>query len=116
MLQGELNAYLGYKAIVLMPTTVETHVMEVLARRFKADMLNHIIEVPHDRNSDFEPVVEPKHQSCGLSIERLVIFIYAKGISVSDIEDKLWDIYKTNLYTSAISIFTNKVTQAASKW
>jgi len=37
-------------------------------------------------------------------------------MSVSDIEDELRDIYKINLSTSAISIITNKVSQAASEW
>lgn len=51
-----------------------------------------------------------------MSIERLVISLYAKGMSVSDIEDELRDIYKINLSTSAVSIITNKVTQAPIEW
>nr|WP_273364826.1 transposase [Alistipes ihumii] len=37
-------------------------------------------------------------------------------MSVSDIEDELRDIYGINLSLSAISIITNKVTQAAADW
>ena len=37
-------------------------------------------------------------------------------MSVSDIEDELRDIYGINLSSSAISIITNKVTQAAADW
>jgi len=37
-------------------------------------------------------------------------------MSVSDIEDELRDIYEINLSSSAISIITNKVTQAALDW
>lgn len=61
-------------------------------------------------------MVVPKHESRGLSIERLVISLYAKGPSVSDIEDELRDIYRINLSSSAISIITNKVMEAASEW
>ncbi|MDD4399942.1 MAG: transposase, partial [Dysgonamonadaceae bacterium] len=75
-----------------------------------------VIQIPRDRNSDFEPVAVPKHQSRRLSIERLVISLYAKGMSVSDIEDELRDIYGITLSSSAISIITNKVTQAAAEW
>lgn len=39
-----------------------------------------------------------------------------KGMSVSDIEDELRDIYGITLSSSAISIITNKVTQAAAEW
>ena len=39
------------------------------------------IEVPRNRQGEFEPVIVPKHQSRGLSIEKLVISLYAKGMS-----------------------------------
>lgn len=45
--------------------------------------------------------------------EKLVISLYAKGMSVSDIEDEMREIYKIEPSTSAISIITNKVSQAA---
>ena len=75
-----------------------------------------VIEVPRDRESEFEPVIVPKHQSRGLSIEKLVISFYAKGMSVSDIKSEMHEIYDVNLSTSAISIITNKVTQSAIEW
>ena len=74
------------------------------------------IEVPRDRQGEFEPVIVPKHQSRGLSIERLVISLYAKGMSVSDIEEEMKEIYGITLSTSAISIITSKVTQGAIEW
>jgi transposase-like protein len=60
--------------------------------------------------------VVPKHESRGLSIEKLVISLYAKGMSVSDIEEEMREIYDIELSTSAISIITNKVNQAAMEW
>jgi len=74
------------------------------------------INVPRDRNGEFEPVIIPKHANKGMSLEKLVISLYAKGLSTSDIEDELRDIYQINLSSSAISIITNKVTQAALEW
>lgn len=74
------------------------------------------IQIPRDRNGEFEPVIVPKHQSRGLSIEKLVISLYAKGMSVSDIEEELRSIYEINLSGSSISIITNKVIQAAQEW
>lgn len=75
-----------------------------------------VIEVLRDRESEFEPVIVPKHQSRALPIEKLVISLYAKGMSVSDIESEMHEIYDVNLSTSAISIITNKVTQSAIEW
>ena len=48
--------------------------------------------------------------------EKLVISLYAKGMSVSDIEEEMREIYEIELSTSAISIITNKVDQAAQEW
>ena len=53
-------------------------------------------------------------KAADLSIEKLVISLYAKGMSVSDIEEEMREIYEIELSTSAISIITNKVNQAAS--
>ena len=49
-------------------------------------------------------------------MEKLVISLYAKGMSVSDIEEELRSIYEINLSGSSISIITNKVPQAAREW
>ena len=75
-----------------------------------------VISIPRDRNGQFEPIAVPKHESRGLSIEKLVISLYAKGMSVSDIEEEMREIYEIELSTSAISIITNKVSQAAQEW
>ncbi len=61
-----------------------------------------VIQIPRDRRSEFELVVVSKHQSRGLSIEKLFISLYAQGLSVSDIEGVLRDIYEINFSTSAI--------------
>ena len=53
-----------------------------------------VISIPRDRNGQFEPIAVPKHESRGLSIEKLVISLYAKGMSVSDIEEEMREIYE----------------------
>lgn len=116
MLQGEMDAHLGYEKHSMDGNNSGNSRNGSFPKKIQTEHGESIISIPRDRNSDFEPVVVPKHQSRGLSIERLVISLYAKGMSVSDIEDELRDIYKINLSTSAISIITNKVTQAASEW
>lgn len=116
MLQGEMDAHLGYDKHSSDGYNSGNSRNGSFSKKIQSEHGEHIIEVPRDRKGEFDPIVVPKHQSRGLSIERLVISLYAKGMSVSDIEDELRDIYKINLSTSSISIITNKVTQAASEW
>lgn len=116
MLQGEMDAHLGYEKHSPEGNNTGNSRNGSFTKKIQTEHGESVIQIPRDRKSDFEPIVVPKHESRGLSIEKLVISLYAKGMSVSDIEDELRDIYEINLSTSAISIITNKVTQAALEW
>ncbi len=116
MLDGEMDSHLGYEKHSPSGHNTGNSRNGSYPKTIQSEHGESTIQVPRDRNGDFEPVVLPKHQSRGLSIERLVISLYAKGMSVSDIEDELKEIYGISLSGSAISIITNKVTQAATEW
>lgn len=116
MLEGEMDAHLGYEKHSPEGHNSGNSRNGSFPKKIQTQHGESVIQIPRDRKSEFEPLAVPKHQSRGLSIERLVISLYAKGLSVSDIEDELRDIYGINLSTSAISIITNKVMQAASEW
>ncbi|WP_458692885.1 IS256 family transposase [Butyricimonas virosa] len=116
MLQGEMDAHLGYEKHSPDGNNSGNSRNGSFPKKIQTEHGESIIHIPRDRKSDFEPIVVPKHESRGLSIENLVISLYAKGMSVSDIEDELSDIYDITLSTSSISIITNKVTQAALEW
>lgn len=116
MLEGGLDSHLGYEKHSSSGNNSGNSRNGSFPKKIQTEHGESTIRVPRDRNGDFSPVVVPKHESRGLSIEKLVISLYAKGMSVSDIEDELRDIYEINLSTSAISIITNKVTQSALEW
>ena len=99
MLEAKLDNHLGYEDTPIKAIIVATPAMVVM-KQIQTEMGESVIQVPRDRKSEFEPVVVPKHQSRGLSIERLVISLYAKGMSVSDIESEMQEIYGINLSTS----------------
>jgi len=49
------------------------------------------IDVPRDRNGEFEPKLIPKYQRDISGIEEKVISLYARGMSTRDIHDQLLD-------------------------
>lgn len=116
MVEAEMDNHLGYEKHSNQGDHSGNSRNGSYKKQIQTEMGESIIQVPRDREGEFEPVVVPKHQSRGLSIERLVISLYAKGMSVSDIESEMQEIYGINLSTSAISIITNKVSQAAAEW
>lgn len=116
MLEAEMDNHLGYEKHSNQGDHSGNSRNGSYRKQIQTEMGESVIQVPRDREGEFEPIVVPKHQSRGLSIERLIISLYAKGMSVADIESEMQEIYGINLSTSAISIITNKVSQAAAEW
>lgn len=116
MLQGEMDAHLGYEKNDVAGNNTGNSRNGNFPKTIQTEHGESTISIPRDRKGEFDPIIVPKHKSRGLSIEKLVISLYAKGMSVSDIEDELRSIYEINLSGSSISIITNKVTQAAQDW
>ena len=116
MLEGEMDAHLGYEKNSVAGNNSGNSRNGSYPKRIQTEHGKAVISIPRDRNGQFEPIAVPKHESRGLSIEKLVISLYAKGMSVSDIEEEMREIYEIELSTSAISIIINKVNQAAKDW
>lgn len=74
------------------------------------------IQVPRDRNSSFEPLLVPKRKNIADGVENIIISLYAKGMSVSDIEEQIKDLYNFDISTSAISRITERVTLDVTVW
>ena len=114
MLQGEMDNHLGYSKHQQSNNTNARN--GISHKQVKTEFGKSRIAVPRDRDSSFEPIVVPKHQSTATPIENIIISLYAKGMSVSDIEDELQEIYGYKLSSSAISIITDKVNQRVLDW
>ncbi len=113
MLEGEMDVHLGYEKNSVSGHNSGNSRNGSYPKKIQTEHGEAVIPILHDRNGEFESIVVPKHEGRGFSIEKLVISLYAKGMSVSDIEEEMREIYEMELSTSAISIITNKVNQAA---
>jgi transposase-like protein len=61
------------------------------------------LEVPRDRKGEFEPVLIKKQQtSISNDIEEKILSMYAKGMTTSDIESHIHDIYGLSVSDSTI--------------
>ncbi|KAB8155990.1 IS256 family transposase [Kordia sp. TARA_039_SRF] len=114
MLEGEMDSHLGYPKHSKSSTTNARNGSS--SKHVKTEFGKSQIKVPRDRQGSFDPIVVPKHQSTATPIENIIISLYAKGMSVSDIEEELQEIYGYKLSTSAISIITDKVNQRVLDW
>lgn len=74
------------------------------------------IQVSRDRKSSFDPVLVPKRKNIADGVETIIISLYAKGMSVRDIEGQIKDLYNFEISTSAISRITDRVAQEVTVW
>ena len=116
MLEVEMDNHLGYEKHSVEGNNTGNSRNGKYNKTIQSEYGESVLSVPRDREWNFEPIVVPKHQKRGSSIERLVISLYAKWMSVSDIESEMQEIYGISLSTSSISVITNKVSQAAIEW
>ena len=115
MLEGEITAQLGYKKSSARPNKTNARNGHI-SKTIKTEQGELHIKVPRDRKSEFEPQVVPKRSRITTGIENLIISLYAKGMSNSDIEEQLREFYGFNISTSTISIITDRVTNDVIAW
>jgi transposase-like protein len=85
-------------------------------KRLRSSLGEIPIEVPQDRNSDFEPVVVPKHKKDITEIEGKIIAMYARGMSTRQISDQIRDIYGFEVSEGMVSGITNKLLPEIEAW
>lgn len=74
------------------------------------------IKTPRDRNGEFEPLIIEKGQTKLLGFEDKCISLYAKGVSLRDIEEVLKDLYGVKIDKNEISHLISKVNEEVEKW
>ena len=114
MLEGELDSHLGYDKHE--KTKSDNARNGFNNKTIKTEYGKAEIKVPRDRDSSFEPVIVPKRSQLSNGIENLIISLYAKGMSNSDIEEQLHEIYDFQVSTSTISKITDKITDDIIAW
>ena len=75
------------------------------------------VAVPRDRKGEFEPQLLKKSQtSIRQDIEKKILSMYAKGMTTSDIESHIRDIYGVEVSDTTVSRITDKLLPIAKEW
>jgi putative transposase len=74
------------------------------------------IEVPRDRKGTFEPQLVKKHQRRFDGFDDKILSLYARGMTVRDIQEHLSELYGTEISPSLISTVTDAVVDEVTKW
>ena len=75
------------------------------------------MSVPRDRKGEFNPLLLKKNQtSISQDIEEKILSMYAKGMTTSDIEEHIRDIYGIEVSDTTVSRITDKILPVVREW
>jgi len=115
-LEAEITEHLGYEPHAVdgrgsgnsrnghYPKTVRTEVGDVR------------LDIPRDRNGNFEPVTVPIGQRRLSGLDQMIISLYAKGLTTGDIAAHLFDVYDQSIDRSTISRITDAIVDDMNSW
>lgn len=114
MLEGELDVHLGYDKHEQSSNNNSRNGYG--KKRVRTSYGESEIRMPRDRDASFNPMIVPKRESMVDGIEEVIVSLYAKGMSVADIEDQIRDVYNFEVSTSTISRITSRIAEDIVSW
>jgi len=85
-------------------------------KKLKGDFGEVEIEVPRDREGEFEPKIVGKHQRRFTGFDDKILSMYARGMSTREIQGHLLEIYKVEVSASLISEVTDEIIDEVRQW
>jgi transposase-like protein len=115
-LGGELTHHLGYPAGGVKPDATTNHRNGTSEKTVVTDDGPLTLDVPRDRESSFEPRLVAKHERRFTGFDDKIIALYARGLTVREIQAFLADMYGTEVSPDFISTVTDAVTTEIAAW
>jgi transposase-like protein len=116
-LEAELDEELGYSKYDYKNKKTDNSRNGHSSKTLKTSFGETEIEIPRDRKGEFDPNLIKKHQtSIPGDIEEKILSMYAKGMTTSDIESHIREIYGLSVSDSTISRITDKILPLVKEW
>ena len=115
-LRGELTHQLGYEKHGVAGHRSGNSRNGTSPKTMKGELGTLVLDVPRDRNGDFEPQLIAKHQTRLLGFDDKMISMYARGMSTRDIQAHFQEMYGVEVSPGLISEVTNEVMEAVKAW
>jgi len=116
MLEAEIEHELGYVKHSMKDKITSNARNGHSKKTVRSEYGNIDLDIPRDRNAEFEPQIIPKYQREITGIEGQILSLYAKGMSNRDIEDHLNNLYGIDVSPSMISKITDKIIPEIREW
>lgn len=114
MLEGELDGHLDYEKNQRSSSRNSRNGYS--SKKVRSSYGEDSIKVPRDRDGSFNPMIVPKRKNMVDGIENVIVSLYAKGMSNSDIEEQISEVYGFDVSTSTISRITDHISNDIVAW
>ena len=115
-LGGELSHHLGYAPGGDKPAMADNHRNGSTGKTVLTEDGPLRIEVPRDREGSFEPLLIPKHERRFTGFDDKIVAMYARGMTVREIQGFLAEQYATEVSPEFISSVTDAVMTEVGAW
>ena len=116
VLRGELTHHLGYASGEAKPGGQKNHRNGSTPKTVLTEDGAISLAIPRDRVGSFEPQLVPKHARRLPKFDQNVLSLYARGMSVRDIQAHLEDLYQVAISPDVISTVTDEVLEEVTAW
>jgi len=115
-LNAELKHHLGYEAGADKPDGVTNQRNGSTSKTMLTGDGQVRIETPRDRDGSFEPLLVPKHARRFTGFDDKIVALYARGLTVREIQGFLLETYGTEVSPDFISTVTDGVLEEVTAW
>ena len=115
-MSAELGHHLGYPAGTAKPGAGTNQRNGKSAKTVLTGEGPVRIEVPRDRDGSFEPILIPKHERRFTGFDETIIALYARGMTMREIQGFLRETYGTDVSAEFISSVTEAVMAEVTAW
>ena len=116
VLGAEMSQHLGYAAGQAKPVGVANHRNGKSAKTVLTDTGALAIEVPRDRQGIFEPLLIGKHERRFTGFDDKIMAMYARGMTMREIQGYLAEMYALDVSPELISKVTDAVMSEVTAW
>lgn len=115
-LGGELTHHLGYPPGGTKPEDTSNHRNGTSGKTVLTDDGPLALDLPRDRDGSFEPRLIGKHERRFTGFDDKIIALYARGLTVREIQAFLLEMYATEVSADLISTVTEAVVAEVTAW
>ena len=116
MLEAELTEQIGHEKYEYSDNEKDNYRNGYSKKTVHSSTGDLTLNVPRDRNGEFDPVIVEKGSKDISNIEEKIIRMYARGISNREIYAQMQELYGINVSADMVTAITNKVIPQIREW